>query len=189
MAVLAAATVAVLLALALAVPGGWWGLVAHAPLASHEDADAAITRDGGRSGAGRDEVSRTGDAQGESGRDERLQHMPRALGQSLAQDGGWTAPVRMEGSIEQVVPSMLASYRDGEPAVLAAQGALDLFGQVWGLVVRGGDWVEVCVVSEDEGGESCQVQVLRIEAEDVERVLEKTDGRTDAGDAAGAESP
>lgn len=84
-----------------------------------------------------------------------------------------------EGEVGQVATSLLVSYRDRGNCVLASSGYLDLMGSVWGCVVNGGRWVDVCVVS-DKGDGTSQVAVLHLDADEVERDLGKG-GRDDEG--------
>lgn len=79
-----------------------------------------------------------------------------------------------EGDLQQVAVDLLTSYRDAQDCVLASSGYLDLFGSVWGCVVRGGDWVDICVVSEYEEGKACQVCVLRLERDEALEALSGT---------------
>jgi hypothetical protein len=76
------------------------------------------------------------------------------------------------GDLRPVAVELLTSYRDAQDCVLASSGYLDLFGSVGGCVVRGGDWVDVCVVSEHEEGRACQVCVLRLERDEAFEALE-----------------
>lgn len=81
----------------------------------------------------------------------------------------------MEGSVEQVATRLLTSYRDAGDCVLADAGYLDLLGLVWGCVVRGDEWVDVCVVFEGQDASSCTVRVLRLEAAEVEGMFAEED--------------
>lgn len=81
----------------------------------------------------------------------------------------------MEGTVEQVATYLLTSYRDAGDCVLADAGYLDLLGLVWGCVVRGDGWVDVCVVFEGQDESSCAVRVLRLEAAEVEGLFAEED--------------
>lgn len=71
------------------------------------------------------------------------------------------------GSAEQVATRLLASYRDRGDCVLASSGYLDLVGSVWGCVVQGGTWVDVCTVFEAASPASCEVRILHMEADEL----------------------
>ena len=84
--------------------------------------------------------------------------------------------VRLQaGSVEQVAVDLLASYRDARDCVLASSGYLDLLGSVWGCVVHGGDWVDVCIVSASGSEGICEVHVMRLERDEALESL-KEDG-------------
>lgn len=76
-----------------------------------------------------------------------------------------------EGDLQRVAAELLTSYRDAHDCVLATSGYLDLFGSVWGCVIRGSDWVDICVVSELEEERACQVCVLRLERDEALEAL------------------
>ncbi len=71
-----------------------------------------------------------------------------------------------EGEVPQVAGQLLQSYKDRGDCVLAQAGYLDLFGSVWGCVINGGSWVDVCLVSDAGGGES-RLSVVHLDAKDV----------------------
>ena len=71
-----------------------------------------------------------------------------------------------EGEVPQVAGQLLQSYKDRGDCVLAQAGYLDLFGSVWGCVINGGSWVDVCLVSDAGGGES-HLSVVHLDAKDV----------------------
>lgn len=76
-----------------------------------------------------------------------------------------------QGSVEQVATRLLASYQQRGDCVLASAGYLDLMGSVWGCVVQGGQWVEVCTVFEAADSASCEVRILRMDADEVAELL------------------
>lgn len=70
------------------------------------------------------------------------------------------------GEVEQVATRLLASYRDEGDCVLVEASYLDLLGSVWGCVVQGDQWVDICVVEQiDES--SSRVHVMRLDASEV----------------------
>ena len=92
--------------------------------------------------------------------------------------------VRSEvGEVEQVATRLLASYRDGHDCVLADAEYLDLLGSVWGCVVQGDQWVDVCVVERVDDA-SCRVHVMRMNAPDVAEAL-GADAPVDMGSGEG----
>lgn len=80
--------------------------------------------------------------------------------------------VRSEaGEVEQVATRLLASYRDERDCALAEAGYLDLLGSVWGCVVQGDQWVDICVIEQvDEA--FCRVHVMRLDASEVAKELD-----------------
>lgn len=98
-----------------------------------------------------------------------------AAGTGASSDAGADGvSVRTErGEVEQVATRLLASYRDGDPCVLASSGYLDLLGSVWGCVVQGDGWVDVCVVSEE--GDMCRTCVMRLDAGQVGTLVGERD--------------
>ena len=80
--------------------------------------------------------------------------------------------VRSEtGEVEQVATRLLTSYRDERDCVLAEAGYLDLLGSVWGCVVQGDQWVDICVIEQvDEA--FCRVHVMRLDASEVAKELD-----------------
>lgn len=87
--------------------------------------------------------------------------------------GGGAARTLVEGDVVQVATDLLVSYRAQGSCVLAHAGYLDLLGNVWGCVVRGDQWVDVCIVRRRDG--ACQVDVTRLDAEGVARELKVDD--------------
>lgn len=55
--------------------------------------------------------------------------------------------------------------------LVVRSGYLDLFGGVWGCVLQGGDWAEVCLVSEGVEGGGCSVTRWRMSVDDVAGAL------------------
>ena len=76
---------------------------------------------------------------------------------------GWT----VEGDLIEPVEDILAAYRDADGTSLAMSGYLDLQGNLWGAVVRGGsDWVDVVVVSAAEDARETCVRVVRLHTDE-----------------------
>ncbi len=76
-----------------------------------------------------------------------------------------------KGSVEQVATHLLSSYQERGDCVLASSGYVDLLGSAWSCVVQGGDWVDVCTVFEDTDTATCEVRVLRLEADEVRELF------------------
>lgn len=94
------------------------------------------------------------------------------IGRYLPQEEDWE--LREEsGDLPAVAKSILVSYRDRGDCVLAYSGYLDFLGKVWGCVVCGGEWVDVCVVSEEADGGSSQVRSLTYETDEVRKRAEE----------------
>ena len=90
------------------------------------------------------------------------------------------APVRREeseraGGVAEVASALVGEYRELGGAVVAHAGYLDLLGNVWGMVVMGPGWVDLCLVSE-RSGDTCELTRLRMEAEEWERSYGGEDG-------------
>lgn len=76
-----------------------------------------------------------------------------------------------QGGVEQVATRLLCTYRDTGECVLASSGYLDLLGSVWGCVVEGDGWVEVCLVCERSQDDACKVIVLHMEPNEIAQVM------------------
>ena len=72
-----------------------------------------------------------------------------------------------EGEVEQVATRLLCTDRDRGDCVLASSGYLDLFGSVWGCVVEGDGWADVCLVVQADEGRVCQVSVTHLDAREL----------------------
>ena len=65
--------------------------------------------------------------------------------------------------MESTSCDLVRRYRDEADCLLRQAGYLDLLGRVWGCVVEGPGWVDVCVVREHAQDERCTVSVARME--------------------------
>ena len=81
-----------------------------------------------------------------------------------------------EGTVEQVAYHLLTSYRDAGDCTLADAGYLDLLGSVWGCVVCGDGWSEVCVVWGRGERTSCTVRVLHVDRAELGQVFGEGEG-------------
>lgn len=72
--------------------------------------------------------------------------------------------------LQDTAHALLQNYREAENCLLIRSGYLDLFGNTWSCTVSFGNAVEVCFVSEDQGGKKCEVKVLRMEESQWEEV-------------------
>ena len=136
-----------------------------------ESTDGAAGRGGSPDDARTDADAREPRGNGSAGSDVGQLLEGVALPQGVVLDAVPTV-TRRAGSVEQVAVDLLASYRDAHDCVLASSGYLDLFGSVWGCVVHGGDWVDVCVVSMSGDEGLCEVRVMRLERDEALESLE-----------------
>jgi hypothetical protein len=155
-----------LLALALLSLQGWgrvYGGSGDAATADGEHEGQTVPRD--QSEQVMEQTDEKGELLGEDGLEDET--LP-VVGVTSASD----VSVRSEaGEVEQVATRLLTSYRDQRDCVLAEAGYLDLLGSVWGCVVQGDQWVDVCVIEQvDEA--SCQVHVMRFDASEVAKELD-----------------
>lgn len=125
-----------------------------------------------------DEASGADDADGKANDSERDEMSASALEEqsSAEQAAGNGISVSVQaGDVEQVAIHLLTSYRDAQNCVLVSSGYLDLLGLVWGCVVQGDGWVDVCTVTEDQTEDSCKVSVLHMEASELAEVFAEDD--------------
>ena len=84
--------------------------------------------------------------------------------ETLAREQG--SEVRVEQSPEEVgaaAQTVLQSYGVQRTCLLASAGYLDVFGRVWGCVVEGPGWVDVCVI-EEQTDKTSMVRTVRMRA-------------------------
>lgn len=111
--------------------------------------------------------------------DERL---PAARGPSPSSSHATTKTTR-QGGAREAASTLLRSYRDQGDCTLAQQGYLDLLGRVWGCVIQGDGWTDLCVISEATDGTRSDVWVTRLVAEEAADEL----GLDDVGKTGGQE--
>lgn len=68
--------------------------------------------------------------------------------------------------IEDAAAGVIEGYEDRGSCVLVRSGYLDLSGRVWGMVVEGAGWVEVCVVQKASDGGSSRVTVMHMDVDE-----------------------
>ena len=95
----------------------------------------------------------------------------RALDPGVVAAGGWTEVRHEGGDPEQVATRLLRSYRDAGGCVLARSGYLDLTGSVWGCVIQGDGWTDVCIVSATAEEGMSELRVLRLDADEMAGLL------------------
>ena len=66
-------------------------------------------------------------------------------------------------SLEEGASQLLDEYSQDSACVLAQSGYLDLQGHVWGCVVTGGGWADICIVKQADSDEAAQVYCWRID--------------------------
>ena len=115
--------------------------------------------------------------EGDASRDEGVAVTPLldALGDEAVSEYALDLLGRAEGerresdrSLAEEGERVLEDYRLRGDCIVAQAGYLDLSGKVWGCVVQGAGWVELCVIREgDEGGS--EVVSWHMDADDVGR--------------------
>ena len=81
-------------------------------------------------------------------------------------EGAEVAQRRSERALVDEGERVLEGYRLRGDCIVAQAGYLDLSGKMWGCVVQGAGWVELCVIREgDEGGS--EVVSWHMDADDV----------------------
>ena len=95
----------------------------------------------GETGAG--EAGPLGTVDGSGGADAaaQLERLAEGAGTSVQQEAS-------DEEVDTVARSLLGRYRDEGTCLLMSAGYLDLMGRVWGCVVEGPGWVDVCVVEK-----------------------------------------
>lgn len=88
----------------------------------------------------------------------------------------------VDGDIVEAASDVLQQYREQRDVLLARSGWVDLVGNVWGCVVQGPGWVEVCLVSGDEASGGSRVETIRMEVSEWRDAYgEKLEGLGEAG--------
>lgn len=90
----------------------------------------------------------------------------RELIGAMAPEGAGRSGHASELPVTEEAERVLDGYAAEGDCVVAQSGWLDLLGRTWGCVIQGEGWVDVCVVSEREGGGS-EVGVMRMDASDL----------------------
>lgn len=91
-----------------------------------------------------------------------------------APDGSQVVVSHLESEpVPEAARAALAAYRDEGTCVLAHAGYLDLLGMVWGCVVQGDGWVDICTVSQTGDPGVSRVGVTHLMVGDVLRELGK----------------
>lgn len=84
-----------------------------------------------------------------------------------AEERSYESPLSLEGEGARLVEE----YGARGDCVMAQAGYLDLSGSVWGCVMQGGGWVDICVVRDVEGGKGSCVVVWHMDADAAEEAL------------------
>ncbi len=98
-------------------------------------------------------------------------------GRPVQEEGGQDEGKRVSGerewksdlALQDEGICILESYKSAGQR-LVRSGYLDLLGNVWGCVVQGDGWVEICIIRAQEDG-GCNVRVTRMVASEWEREL------------------
>lgn len=88
---------------------------------------------------------------------------PAGLGEALASEEGTLSERVVDADLPDAASGLLEEYEREPGTLLARSGWLDLAGRVWGCVVMGPGWVDVCLLSDGlADGQTC-VKALRME--------------------------
>lgn len=82
---------------------------------------------------------------------------------SAAQETSYESGLPLEGEGERLVEG----YRARGDCVVAQAGYLDLAGSVWGCVMQGEGWVDICVVRDADQGKGSFVVIWHMDADEV----------------------
>ncbi len=74
-------------------------------------------------------------------------------------------------SVEEGASQLLDKYAQDSACVLVQSGYLDLQGRVWGCVVMGESWADICVVKQGDSNKTARVLCWRIDQESVAQEL------------------
>lgn len=86
----------------------------------------------------------------------------RSLGVPFAREGHTSSR-----DVPDEAAEVLRERGEQGDCLVVRSGYLDLFGGVWGCVLQGGDWAEVCLVVEGAEGGGCSVARWRMSVDDV----------------------
>lgn len=110
--------------------------------------------------------SATGNQPGTTAVDElarSLAELVPDLGEALERGGGTVSERSLDADLSSAAATLLEEYEEQPGTLLAHSGWLDLTGRVWGCVVLGPGWVDVCLAEDDQVNEGTRVQTLRME--------------------------
>ena len=77
---------------------------------------------------------------------------------------GEASSYHSDSPLVEEATEVLEAYEEQGDCIVAKAGYLDFLGGTWGCVLQGSDWVDICVVSEDDDGEGCVVYVWHLDA-------------------------
>lgn len=131
---------------------------ASSPLRVESEDQESTTTDVGASGAESDGLGgNAGDAPPTAAPDEGAGLFAGATAERC-----WDSELSLREEAERVLNE--ADERDD--CVLAHAGYLDFSGRVWGCVMQGSSWVEICVAWARAEGSGSEVRVWRISADE-----------------------
>ncbi len=85
------------------------------------------------------------------------------LGEALPSEEGTLSERVVDADLPDAASGLLEEYEGKPGTLLARSGWLDLAGRVWGCVVMGPGWVDVCLLCDGlADGQTC-VKTLRME--------------------------
>ncbi len=130
--------------------------------------ETATGGDSATSGASRDGAITPLDERFSSGEDSGEGLLDSAFG-LVGLEGQDAARSWEAASLEEGASQLLEEYAQQDACALAQSGYLDLQGQVWGCVVMGQGWADICVVKEGASGGAARVYCWRIDQDGVAR--------------------
>lgn len=86
-------------------------------------------------------------------------------------ESGDTESYEVERSLPEEGKRLVESYGQRRDCVPTWSGYLDLFGNAWGMVVRGPRWVDICIIQEHEGDAMSKVTIIHMDADEWEASL------------------
>lgn len=89
--------------------------------------------------------------------------LPSDLEAGLTPEEGTLSERVVDKDLPDAAAALLAEYGAEPGTLLARSGWLDLVGRVWGCVVMGPGWVDVCLLSDGQSDGRTRVKTLRME--------------------------
>lgn len=122
----------------------------------------------GRSGA-------TTDNTGGTGGSSSIAEAFAQLAGPVEDDGCVKAEITLAGDVPGTAADLLRAYRVRRDCLPVQCGYIDLYGEAWGCVIQGDDWVDVCVVRGEQDGRKSVLTVVRMDVAAWEREVGSAD--------------